>query len=209
MGGFESINWASIGTTGTIIALIILSITQILRDWMKARRESEETKLVLAVNESMNSLAQVFATYTLEDSHMKKELLGVLKIISNQYAEDLPSRQAEMLIRAKMDLLKYRIVAHVHSVITHNHIEDNEEDIKSKMNTTIANLFDTANQWLSEFKYGQTGLNELMEDEWAASISNCMFGMVKQKKSYLEVMVYLDNKFTKYSLSMIKNLKDE
>lgn len=192
----ETLDWTSLGTTGAILALLIYSVTQIVRDVLKNKKDKN-------TGDVFNKLIE----YTASDAALKIQLLKVLEIVAKQYTEEITEAQMESIIDVRVDCSKYLILDEIHQVITMNNIAQDKANVMKKIRVFIENRFEADMQWLNQFTFKGERLGNGFNIQWAGMTAEELIPMVINKIDRRTINAFMHTSFYRFKLEATKHFR--
>lgn len=133
-----------------------------------------------------------------------KLLVEQMRISVDHYDENLSRRQVDELVPAFMSCHLNQVFLHIREVINKNHIDNNQEQVRSKLKDVVKTNFTTMFRALSYYKYdGQiltTFINKKWSEEASIIIEKYVFNKrMAQTKKLDEISSYLNRKVVEFS----------
>lgn len=162
------------------------------------------TKSVANMNETLKDLNET-QTKTQQQLVQLKELFdGKLETLTNEYIGEVSQTMANELVNLTMDSAKNRILLFCAELIKNNHILDNEQEVKNRIQFYINQDFTKDLIRLKLFRYRSKAISSAMEPEWRDNlIKGIQDRILKVQQGDVVVTRNLDN-FIKDSFESYK-----
>lgn len=185
-----------LGEWSAVIVIVAYLVFQLIRDSQRNKKESLKNSASLKFQ---NAIYQ-----QLENCEkINKQMAQYLKIVSLQYASEINESQMRLLVDKVLEASKYAIKSYISTIMTDNHIEGNEIDIRGKIRQYIQNRYETDCLIFKEYSFKGESLEKAMNEEWQNEITKLMIGIVLTHKSTKMLATTLTNKFDEYRNKML------
>lgn len=176
-----------IGESYTFALLVIYILYSFGKDIIK-HKENQTIK---------HDKAVIFET--IRKSHETQEKIReYLEISIKKYNEKITKQQAIIIIDKTHNLMSLRIILYGMEIMNKNNVLQNKEEIRSKLERYISNLYIEEVNLLNEFEIEDMRMSKLINTTDAKRVSNKIYEIILKGKSHEVLISYCENTFRKY-----------
>jgi len=185
-----------------IIAILYISWDIIKRLISKSEITKSATKQTKVLEKISNNLDK--------QSEINYKILEYLNTIQKTYSDELGDDQYRIFILRLTYTAKLRIRHFVVEIIEQNHLFENKDKVKEKIESFVNNLYQKDCIDLKQFKYKNTVINNFMEEVWTQEIVegliNAIYGNEKKEDKIKYSSFFLKTKFQDIYNSFLNHL---